>query len=95
MGNSAPGYFTYFAGGLVQEIPEQLPEGFKKQELAAGEYIVCKIEAESFEDLATVALNQAMAAQTQLYDRAVCSRKILLQLGGYGKYGNMGEAFAV
>lgn len=59
MGNSAPGYFTYFAGGLVQEIPEQLPEGFQKQELAAGEYIVCKIEAESFEDLATVALNQA------------------------------------
>lgn len=59
MGDSAQGYFTYFAGGLVQEIPKQLPKGFRKQELTAGEYIVCKIEAESFEDLVTVALNQA------------------------------------
>lgn len=34
-------------------------EGFIKKELPAGEYIVCGIEAESFEDLVTVALNQA------------------------------------
>lgn len=59
MGTSAQGCFCYFAGGLVSEIPEQLPEGFRKQELPAGEYILCRIEAENFEDLVTVALNQA------------------------------------
>lgn len=59
MGDSAQGCFNYFAGGLARKIPEQLPEGFKQQELAAGEYIVCNIEAESFEELVTVALSQA------------------------------------
>ena len=59
MGNSAQGCFTYFAGGLVHEIPDQLPEGFVYKELPEGEYIVCRIEAENFEDLVTVALNQA------------------------------------
>ena len=53
------GLFTYFAGGLAQNIPYQMNEGFIKKELPAGEYIVCGIEAESFEDLVTVALNQA------------------------------------
>lgn len=59
MGNSAQGCFTYFAGGLVQKILDQLPEGFVYKELLTGEYIVCTIEAENFEDLITVALNQA------------------------------------
>ena len=59
MENSAQGCFTYFAGGLVHEIPDQLPEGFVYKELPAGEYIVCRIEAENFEDLVTVALNQS------------------------------------
>lgn len=59
MGNSTQGCFTYFAGGLVQEIPDQLPEGFVYKELPEGEYIVCRIEAENFENLVTVALNQA------------------------------------
>ena len=36
-----------------------------------------------------------MAAPAQLHYRGVCGRKILLWLGGYGKYGNMGEALAV
>lgn len=59
MGNAAQGCFTYFAGGLAQKLPDQLPEGFVKKELPAGEYIVCTIEAENFEDLVTVALDQA------------------------------------
>jgi len=59
MGNSAQGCFTYFAGGLVQKILDQLPEGFVYKELLTGEYIVCTIEAENFEDLITVELNQA------------------------------------
>ena len=51
--------FTYFAGGLVQNNPDRLQDGFVKRELPAGEYIVCRIEAENFEDLVTVALDQA------------------------------------
>lgn len=57
--DAAQGVFTYFAGGLAQNVPSQLQDGFVKTELPAGEYIVCKIEAEKFEDLVTVALNQA------------------------------------
>ena len=59
MGNAAQGCFTYFAGGLAQKLPDQLPEGFVQKELPMGEYIVCAIEAENFEDLVTVALDQA------------------------------------
>lgn len=51
--------FNYFAGGIVQKMPEQLPEGFVKQELLPGKYIACRIEAENFEDLVTVKLDQA------------------------------------
>ena len=57
--DTTQGLFTYFAGGLAQNVPDQLQGGFVKKELPAGEYIVCKIEAEKFEDLVTVALNQA------------------------------------
>lgn len=57
--DAAQGLFTYFAGGLAQNVPSQLQDGFVKKELPADEYIVCKIEAEKFEDLVTVALNQA------------------------------------
>lgn len=57
--NSTQGTFIYFAGGLAKSIPDQMQEGFVKQELSAGEYIVCRIEAESFEELVTVALDQA------------------------------------
>ncbi len=58
--SSAQSHFTYFAGGLVKNVPDQLQDGFMQKELLAGEYIVCKIEAEKFEDLVTVALNQAI-----------------------------------
>lgn len=56
---TAQNLFTYFAGGLVQNIPDRLQDGFVKRELSAGEYIVCRVEAENFEDLVTVALDQA------------------------------------
>ena len=35
------------------------PKNMVQHTLPAGEYIVCKIEAESFEELVTTALNQA------------------------------------
>ena len=37
-----------------------MQDDFTKKELPAGEYIVCKVEAEQFEGLVTVALNQAI-----------------------------------
>lgn len=57
--DTAQSLFTYFAGGLVQNIPNRLQDGFVKRDLSAGKYIVCRIEAENFEDLVTVALDQA------------------------------------
>lgn len=57
--DTAQGLFTYFVGGLTQNVPSQLQDGFVKKELPAGEYIVCKIEAEKFEDLVTSALDKA------------------------------------
>lgn len=57
--DAAQGVFTYFVGGLAKNIPSQLQDGLVKAELPAGEYIVCKIEAEKFEDLVTIALDQA------------------------------------
>ena len=57
--DTTQGLFTYFVGSLAKNVPGQLQDGFVKKELPAGEYIVCKIEAEKFEDLVTVALDQA------------------------------------
>ena len=57
--DATQGLFAYFAGGFAKNVPGQLQDGFIKKELPAGEYIVCKIEAEKFEDLVTVALDQA------------------------------------
>lgn len=37
----------------------QINGNFVKQELPTGEYIVCRIEAEKFDELVTVALDQA------------------------------------
>ena len=57
--DATQGLFTYFAGGFAKNVQGQLQDGFVKKELPAGEYIVCKIEAEKFEDLVTFALDQA------------------------------------
>lgn len=54
------GTFTYFAGGLVKTLPEPGQKCLVKQELPAGEYVVCRIEGESFQHLAPSALNQAL-----------------------------------
>ena len=57
--DATQGLFAYFVGGFAKNVPGQLQDDFIKKELPAGEYIVCKIEAEKFEDLVTVALDQA------------------------------------
>lgn len=51
--------FSYFAGGLTKNIDGDLCDGFTHHELPDGEYIVCSIEAESFDDLVSKALDQA------------------------------------
>lgn len=53
------GTFQYFAGGLLENDPSSFTDGMVKRELPAGEYTVCKVEAENFEILVTAALNQA------------------------------------
>lgn len=40
--------------GFAEIVPEKMSEGFIESELSTGEYIVCRIEAESFEELVTV-----------------------------------------
>ena len=57
--NPPKGTFSYFVGGLAKSAPENLCSSFVQHELPAGEYIICSIEAESFETLVSVALDQA------------------------------------
>lgn len=57
--NFDKGTFIYFAGGLANSTNISTNDGMVKQILPAGEYIVCRIEAASFEELVTTALNQA------------------------------------
>lgn len=57
--NPIKGTFTYFAGGLASGMEGVMPPGGVKQELPAGDYIVCRMEARRFEELVTVVLDQA------------------------------------
>lgn len=75
--------FSYFAGGLAKTIPENLSGGFIHHELPAGEYIVCSIEAESFEELVTAALYQA---QKYLFDTWLPKHKLSTQPFSAEKY---------
>ena len=52
-----PGFFSYFAGGKTEQ--PAIPEGFASWELPAGMYIVCSVEAESFEALVMDVLYKA------------------------------------
>lgn len=56
--NPDKGTFLYFAGGMVSST-DVCPKNMVQHTLPAGEYVVCRIEAESFEELVTTALNQA------------------------------------
>lgn len=58
MANPEKGIFKYFAGVLLQRQFDNTSD-FVIQELPAGDYIVCKIEAKSFEKLVTEALDKA------------------------------------
>ena len=53
------GTFTYFAGGLLTGALDPVNPPFIKRSLLPGDYIVCSVEAETFEALVTNALYQA------------------------------------
>lgn len=71
MADPEAGTFLYFAGALAEGDAEakEMEVNTKskaaeastlvKRELPAGEYLVCRIEAETFEKLVTIALDQA------------------------------------
>lgn len=59
--NKDTGEFTYFAGGKAKAGHHSLHEGMVQHALPMGTYVVCKIEAETFEMLVTKALNCAYA----------------------------------
>lgn len=58
MADLQKGIFKYFAGAILQAKFNNTKD-FVVQELPAGDYIVCKIEAENFEKLVTEALDKA------------------------------------
>lgn len=58
LANPDKGTFLYFAGGRGSST-DVCPKNMIQYTLPAGEYVVCRIEAESFEELVTTALNQA------------------------------------
>lgn len=66
--NPREGAFTYFAGGLLTpagelemelEMQQAKTGPMTRRQLAEGEYLVCSVEAETFESLVTSALDQA------------------------------------
>lgn len=59
MSEENDGTFIYFAGAFAYDnVP--VPSGFTVWQLPAGEYIVCKFEAENFATLRTSAIDKAL-----------------------------------
>lgn len=76
MANPERGTFHYFAGGLIKPNQTAQYEDMTIQTLPPGEYIVCRIEAETFEYLVTTALNQAIkyVYETWLQNKNLCTK---------------------
>lgn len=83
--NLEKGIFTYFAGGLAVS-PDISPfDSMVKKILPVGEYVVCRIEAESFEELVKTALNQA---NKYLFEIWLKNHKLIIQPFSAEKYYN-------
>lgn len=63
LGDAPEGHFTYFAG--AETDPGAVAEGFTAWDLPPREYVICGFEAESFEELVTVAINKAVKYSEQ------------------------------
>ncbi len=82
MGDMENGTFTYFAGASVSgEV--QATDGMAVWELPAAEYIVCSIEAETFTELVTSALDKAI---TYLFGTWLPGRRLTIQPFSAEKY---------
>ena len=57
-GDAPEGFFTYFTGALLAEGAE-IPAGLASFTLPAGEYVVCRFEAETLDELVGSALGKA------------------------------------
>ncbi len=82
MGDMEMGTFTYFAGAAgTGETPGS--HDLTVWELPAAEYIVCSLEAETFPELITNALNKAMA---YLFNTWLPGRKLTIRPFSAEKY---------
>lgn len=70
--NPKLGTFQYFVGGKVQTDVNK--KGMIIQTIPANQYLVCKIEAPTFEELVTTALNQA---SSYLFNTWLCNRNLV------------------
>jgi len=84
------GTFLYFAGGMVSSTAV-CPEHMIRYTLPAGEYVVCRIEAESFEELVTTALDQAIR---YLFETWLPRRKLITKPFMAEKYYQKSAAFS-
>lgn len=83
--NLEKGIFTYFVGGRAIYPNKNTESNMVKQTLPDGEYVVCRIEAESFEELITTALYQA---NKYLFEVWLKNHKLITQPFSVEKYYN-------
>lgn len=82
MSKGEVGEFTYFAGSLTN-FPNVNTEKFIKWELPANEYVVCYLEAPTFEELVTSCLNKA---HKYLFETWLKNHKLVTQPFSAEKY---------
>ncbi|SDY29385.1 AraC family transcriptional regulator [Tindallia californiensis] len=74
------GEFNYFAGAVTKNDLD-IPEGFDKWILPAGEYVVCCVEAETIDELVGDALGKAInyLLNSWLANRGLVTRPFLVE----------------
>lgn len=82
------GAFRYFTGGLCKNGSIKPLSGLETHELPAGDYIVCRIEADSFEYLVTDALD---TANRYLYETWLTRHELITEPFAAEKYFTEGE----
>lgn len=71
------GYFSYFVGS--ESISKN--SEYENWELSTGEYIICKIEAEVFEELVTIALDKAIKyIGVWLRDKKIITKPYMIEM---------------
>lgn len=83
MSESESGTFKYFVGSFLKKEPKDLCTGYVMEELPLGEYIVCDIEAESFEKLVSEAL---IKANKYLFETWITNHQLMVEPFSAEKY---------